>query len=400
MAITCTENTKCLACDSDKLVPSISFGSQPLANSYLSSPNDPEETFPLGVMVCSDCFHMQLTHTVSPEAIYQNYLYVSGTTQTNRDYFTWFAKFVSEYSTKKSGSILDIGCNDGSQLDAFLELGYNTWGVDPAQNLHANSSAKHKVTCDFFNAETPLYRQFDTIIAQNVFAHNPNPQEFLSTCARLMKDDSLLFIQTSQADMIANDEFDTIYHEHINFFNTSSMKKVAESARLHLIDVVRTPIHGVSNIFILSKNVRRPANIENIVKLEAKLHSLDTYKAWEQSIAANAKSLKDAIQKYKAAGKTIVGYGAAAKGNTILNYIQEPLDFIIDDNPLKQGKFTPGTKTPITSIDKLQAFSEDETLIFIPLSWNFYDEIKDRINKVRNTKNDVFIRYFPKYDEE
>jgi SAM-dependent methyltransferase len=388
-------NDQCLACGSLKLTSSLNLGQQPLANSYLIDSSDYEERYPLAVNVCQECFHVQLTHTVDPEIIYKNYLYVSGTSKTIQDYCSWFADYTTEYANLKNGSVLDIGCNDGTQLNYFADIGFDTWGVDPAENLHSTSSKRHNVVCDFFGPNLELDQQFDIISAQNVFAHNPTPIEFLSVCKRLMKDNTLLFIQTSQADMILNNEFDTIYHEHINFFNSLSMKKLAERCQLNLIDVVKTTVHGNSYIFVLSKSLTRPANIKNILDKESKLYDLSTYTNWEATVKSNMDKLITVVEQHKQLGYKIIGYGAAAKGNTMLNYTNLKLDLIVDDNPLKQGLLTPGIHIPIVSLDKINTFNKSDKILYMPLAWNFFKEIQEKILSVRRQPQDVFLKYFP-----
>jgi len=396
----CNVNSKCLACGSTNLLLSLDLRNQPLANSYLTSSSEHEKKYPLGVNVCKDCYHLQLTHTIDPSIIYKNYLYITGTNNTIKEYSDWFAGYVVESIDRQTSNILDIGCNDGTQLDYFKSRGYNTFGVDPAENIHPISSAKHDVICDFFGPSIieKIKYNFDAIIAQNVMAHNPNPYSFLTTCKKLMSDDTLLFIQTSQADMILNNEFDTIYHEHINFFNINSMNRLAIRAGLNLIDVFKTPIHGSSYVFVLSCKNSRVYNIENKIKLEESLQKLDTYIQWENNVKSNMINLKEAILNYQQQGYKVVGYGAAAKGNTLLNFIDVKLDFIIDDNPLKQNLYTPGTKILIKGPNFIKEFSLDDKIVFMPLAWNFVTEISKKIKNIRNMKQDIFLKYFPKVE--
>lgn len=386
--------SKCLACGSKNLHKSLDLGKQPLANNYLKKLDDVDNIYPLCVNLCHDCYHLQLTHIVDPSIIYENYLYVSGTTQTLHDYSNWFANFVNENAIKEYNNVLDIGCNDGTQLNYFRDLGYNTFGIDPAKNLYKTSSLNHNVMCDYFdkNIHKTINNKFDVITAQNVFAHNPNPLDFLLECKKLMKEHSLLFIQTSQANMVLNNEFDTIYHEHINFFNINSMKKCVERAGLAFIDVIRTPIHGTSYVFIIGTKNSNNYRIENAITYE-QLAQLNIYKNWEHTVKTNMQNLKENLNTYHKDYK-LIGYGAAAKGNTLLNYIKVKLDYIIDDNELKQGMYTPGMKIPIVSIDILNKI--DEKILFIPLAWNFFNEIRKRIKKVRQNDNDRYIKYFPK----
>lgn len=392
-----TENMECLACGSSHLFPSLILGKQPLANNFMSEEID-LPVYPLGVNVCTNCYHVQLTHTVDPKIIYSNYLYVAGTSQTLKDYSKWFAGYVSERLSGLSYNVLDIGCNDGTQLDCFAEYNMHTYGVDPAENIYPTSSAKHNVVCDFFGPDivNKLPKvTFDAITAQNVFAHNPNPLEFLQTCTQLMDEHTQLFIQTSQADMILNNEFDTIYHEHINFFNVNSMNELAKRANLNLIDVIKTPIHGNSYVFVFSKLIKREHHISNIIKSESILTDMKTYEDWKENTVANMAILKATISNLITEGYVVVGYGAAAKGNTLLNYIDTPLDLIIDDSPLKQNLYAPGTNSPIRSIDALRDYSKETKIVFMPLAWNFFTEISQRIKQVRNEPQDKFLKYFP-----
>jgi hypothetical protein len=213
-----------------------------------------------------------------------------------------------------------------------------------------------------------------------------------------MREDTLLFVQTSQADMVVHNEFDTIYHEHVNFFNANSMFKLAQRAGLHLVDVVKTPIHGNSYIFVLSLVNARQHHMQNIIAMEAPLLKASTYQQWRDTVESNVQSLKFQVDQYRKQGYQLVGYGAAAKGNTLLNYAELDLDFIVDDNPLKQGLYTPGRAIPIVSIKQVQDLSQQDRVLFIPLAWNFFDEIRERILAVRKNEHDEFLRYFPKVE--
>lgn len=283
----CTPITHCLACGSSNLSLALDLGNQPLANNFRSQQEDHEQEYPLAVNRCGECNHLQLTHVVDPSVIYTHYLYVSGTSVTYRNYMDWYAEFAREQMGYWPTSVLDIGCNDGSQLSKFKELGFDTYGVDPAENLYATSSQDHTVICGFWNQETAnkLRREFDIITSQNAFAHIPDPVSYLRLARDHLREEGRLFISTSQADMVLNGEFDTIYHEHISFYNAESMRRLAERAGLYLIDVVKTPIHGTSYIFILSRhrhNSRRMSNILTMEK-EAGLQDSATYTNWSMS---------------------------------------------------------------------------------------------------------------------
>ena len=394
----CTELKECLACGGINLLPAINLGNQPLANNFLQEPNK-NQLYPLAVNQCTKCFHLQLTHVVDPAVIYQDYAYVSGTSQTYLDYMFWFAKWAREYSNIQFGSVLDIGCNDGSQLDYFEKLGFLTYGVDPAENIHATSTAKgHRVVCGFWDEqsiENLDNRQFDIVVAQNSFAHNPDPLTYLKLLQPLMKPNGLFFVQTSQADMVRNGEFDTIYHEHVNFYNINSMNQLCQRAGWELIDVIKTPIHGTSYIFVLSVKRNCREHVANLISMEADLLNNEKYRLWATRARKISSEFASRIALFREQGYTIIGYGAAAKGMTLLNYAQTNLDFIIDDNPLKQNTYSPGRNIPVVGVDLLQTYKHDDKILFVPLAWNFFDEIKSKIVKHRPHSNDKFLRYFP-----
>jgi 2-polyprenyl-3-methyl-5-hydroxy-6-metoxy-1,4-benzoquinol methylase len=399
----CTPITNCIACGSSDLVATLDFGEQPLANNFRSTDSTVnEEKYPLAINRCQDCDHLQLTHAVDPKLIYTHYLYVSGTSGTYLEYMKWYARFVLETFTTYTNrmgpySVLDIGCNDGSQLDAFKELLFKTHGVDPAENLYPTSSAKHNVVLGFWDSISAnlLGQEFDVITTQNAFAHIPDPLSYLKLAKTYLKTDGKIFISTSQSDMVLNGEFDTIYHEHISYYNVESMKALAERAGLHLIDVVKTPIHGTSYVFVLSKQPHNRERIENSLAIEARLHSGETYRYWAAGTKHTLQRLRVTIDTYKDIGYRIVGYGAAAKGMTLLNASRIPLDVVVDDNSLKQGLWCPGTHVPVVGPEYIKNIDPMTKILFVPLAWNFYTEISRKILAIRNQPGDTFIRYFP-----
>ena len=396
------EKKDCICCGKSNLSLVLDLNNQPLANSYHKEDEVLEE-YPLGLNLCEDCYHLQLTHIVNPDLIFKEYLYVSGTTQTLRDYFEWFSNFVIEYidgcrwnwKKEKIQSVLDIACNDGSQLDCFASKGINTYGVDPAENLYELSSKNHNVICDYFDSRL-FGDTFDVIIAQNVFAHNENAKKFLDDCEKVMHHNSFLFVQTSQANMIKNNQFDTIYHEHISFFNINSFNELVKRTGLNLVNVIKTPIHGTSYVFILSKKNFSEHLVSNLIEVEREdgLYSKKTYDDYKRNILNIVESFKKVVEHVQGE-YPVIGYGAAAKGNTFLNFADIKLDYVIDDNELKQGLYTPGTNIEIKSVELLKEYGEEDRILFVPLAWNFYDEIRKRIKKVRDNKNDRFLKYFP-----
>lgn len=382
-------NFKCFCCDNEQLEVVLDLNDQPLANSYLKAKDEKEYRYPLKVKFCKLCTHLFLDISVDPDLLFKNYLYVSGTSNTLKNYFKDFVKIVQGYTEGKK--VLDIACNDGTQLDYFKEAGYETHGVDPAENLYELSSKNHKVICNYFNKDTAegLDKDFNVIVAQNVFAHVDAPLKFLKECKNLLSANGHIFIQTSQADMIHNNEFDTIYHEHLSFFSVRSFCRLAERAGLNVIDVRRTPVHGTSFLFVLS-NGGIDRSFE-FIKKEKPLNA-----AVVQQYVNNVHKIKTALQikisTYRTLGYAIVGYGAAAKGNTLLNFANIDMDYILDDNPLKQNLFTPGKRIPIKGPDYLGM--ETRKVLLVPLAWNFFDEIKEKVMYIKD-KDVKFLKYFP-----
>jgi 2-polyprenyl-3-methyl-5-hydroxy-6-metoxy-1,4-benzoquinol methylase len=388
----------CLACGSKKLSKVLDLNKQPLANSYLKKPQKKEKKYELKVNACRKCTHLQLSIAVDPKIIYQNYDYLSGTTNTYLRYMKEFYKFCLKNSSRfLNKNILDIGCNDGSQLDVFKKNKFKTFGVDPAKNIFKISSKKHKIYCNFFNKEVvkKINKKFDIIIFQNSFAHNPKPYDLLVNIKKLMHDESTLIIQTSQADMCKNKEFDTVYHEHINFFNIRSMDQLTKRAKLKLHNVEKKPIHGSSYLFVIKLN-SNSNKIKKIAKKETYLN-YTYYKKWGKDCSLVVKKINKKIQKIKKKG-IIIGYGAAAKANTFLNFSEIKLDYVIDDNKFKQNKYCPGSQIPIKSRSLLKKIKKN--IYVLPLAWNFYREIKNKVKNTRPKNNDKFILCFPNFKVE
>lgn len=390
----CKKLNSCLCCGNAVLTKILDLNNQPLANSYPKSIDEVEEFFPLALNWCNNCTHLQLTHAVHPDLLFKNYLYVSGTTKTLCDYFDSFVKIVRSYfSSNDKLRVLDIACNDGSQLNSFKNAGHETYGIDPAQNLHALSSVNHVVVCDYFNEDSINklgVEKLDVIIAQNVLAHNTYPKEFLSICSKHLDDSGKIFIQTSQADMVKYGQFDTIYHEHISFFNTNSIVSLLNGTGLYLTDVLTTPVHGTSYVFVLSKNSLDDKSA-SLIKNDYQVNNANVV-----NFALSAKlvviELLNILHNYP--DHTIIGYGAAAKGNTLLNFAKIKLDYIVDDNPLKHNLYTPGTKIKIVSLDDVHNLCGSKPILWVPLSWNFFDEIKGKV-KSKFPQKQTFIKYFP-----
>lgn len=390
------EKKICRICSNTKLTEVLDLLEQPLANSYHSNLETQEE-FPLKLNLCSNCFHLQLSCVVNPDIMFKKYLYVSGTSKMLDKYFSDFVEMCQKVSKIEKGKVLDIACNDGTQLDKFKQKDWDTYGVDPAENLYSRSSINHKVICDYWNTNTAekIKEKFDIIVAQNVFAHVDNVEEFLQSCSSVLQEEGYIFIQTSQANMILNNEFDTIYHEHLSFFSSKSMKFLSNKNNFSLVDILITDIHGGSYVFVLKKGFHDEEKAKRRIELENKngLYQLNTYVEYSKKCKEISKNFEDIVKQFSNNKFVVVGYGAAAKGNTFLNFSKTKLDYIIDDNPLKHNLYTPGMNIPIYSIEKIK--NEQQNILLVPLAWNFFQEIKEKINSLVLKKDIKYLKYFP-----
>ena len=397
------ENNNCLICEKPIDVEYLNLGDQPLANSYHKG--EVLEKYPLRMKVCTHCWHSQLSVSVDPDKMFEHYMYISDTTKTLTDYFEWVTGYILD-KVKQPKNVLEIACNSGLLLEMFQKHGVPSYGVDPARNIRELSEKRNlNVYVDYWNHEFSNKLKndagdFDLIIGVNVLAHVQDPNDFIQSCINVLSEDGTLFLQTSQYDMFLNNEFDVIYHEHSSYFTAMSIEELAHRNGLFVSSIIKTDIHSKSILYSLQKKECDESQLNALIDIETKngIYAVEKYMNFATQAATIKQNLIDGIQKFKNEGYTVIGYGAAAKGNTLLNYIQRKLDYVIDDNPMKCGYLMPGSDIEIHSIDLLNR--NFEKICFIPLAWNFYSEIRERIAKVRDTKNDTFILYFPKYKEE
>lgn len=377
----------CYACGSDLLHKFCSLGEQPLANNLKNNVDERDDLYPLDVNVCMNCYHSQLTIAVDREALYKHYLYVSGTSNTLVKEFDEVAALICSEHPGPGRSILDIACNDGTFLKAFRPYNWELHGIDPAQNIVENITDEDlKVVCDFFPSEK-IQQQYDVITCFNVVAHIPNPLEFIQQCKKLLKPNGTLYIQTSQKNMILNGEFDTIYHEHHSFFNINSMNELCKRAGLFLNNVNFRPVHGTSYLFKIKHTPVESFLIDALIDNERDLLEPEVYEQFNSKVRQNKSRLTEIINN---STLPVVGYGAAAKGVVMSNYFQLKHKYIVDENPLKIGKVIGGVNIPIVSPETLAA--EQNNLLIIVYAWNFYEEIKSKIQKLRPNNNDVIIK--------
>jgi len=386
----------CLACGGTQLEEVLNLGYQPLANAYrLPSDRTPEATYPLVMLACTYCLHGQLSISVDQSLLYRNYLYVSGTTLTLRRYFEGFAKEIS--TLFPHGNVLDIASNDGTFLELLLKEGISANGIDPAQNLVADCSRRGlNVVSGFWssNLAKSYTNQFDVVVAMNVLAHVRDPLDFLRGCSIALKEQGRVFVQTSQARMLCNGEFDTVYHEHHSYFNTTSMEHLVTRAGLEVASVKVVPVHGQSLRWELKKRSQSPRRNATHDEICRPPQSLKDYQEFARLAYERAKEFHEVIEIQQARGRVVALYGSAAKAHTFLNFVKYRPDLIVDDNSLKQGLLGPGTNVAIESPQVLS--SVESPILHVIGAWNFRDEIVTRLKRVRANSEDTYLQYFPK----
>eukprot|EP00927_Polykrikos_kofoidii_P015633 TRINITY_DN16971_c0_g1_i1.p1 TRINITY_DN16971_c0_g1~~TRINITY_DN16971_c0_g1_i1.p1 ORF type:complete len:1153 (-),score=115.37 TRINITY_DN16971_c0_g1_i1:21-3479(-) len=434
----------CPVCSSTGQQTVLDFGDQPLANDFFPDVKVAMKRprFPLKLVRCRVCNHYHLSHIVDRKKLFNNYIYQSGTSSTLSNYFEWLAQKVIKESygsipEGKTGSILEIACNDGSQLDHFKSKGWRTFGVDPAANLAAIAAKKHTVKNGFWPLDFPELSRGDdltAITAQNVLAHVPHVVSFLKGCVNVMGPKTKLYVQTSQCNMQQLGQFDTVYHEHISFFTGHSFLKAAELAGLYILSFETTPIHGESCLVtmkldtdVVQKNDMVHAvhhreatamthssssrNLSQTLSDRLSIEEKDGVNSefFATKFSAHANSIRDWLKKelrsFKQGGYVMGGYGAAAKGMVLLHFIlnneddgSSYLDYVLDDAELKQNTYCPGTVIPVKPTSDILTLSDPgKPLVVLIFAWNFFDEIANKIiGQVKGTRQEVrFLVPFP-----
>lgn len=394
------ETLVCRVCKSNQMRVIYNFGNQPNANHYLTTPHAVLPEYPLQLCLCVDCWHTQIPYTIPPEQMFSNYVYLCGTSNTMRKYFSEFAdKSIREYGNLETGNVLEIACNDGTLLDAYAARGWKTFGFDPARNLWEISSAKgHDVTVGFWGVDAipAHYPEFDIVVAQNVCAHVPDPVAFLKKCRDVMSRHTLLYVQTSQCHMIEQGQFDTAYHEHMSFFTVHSMMTAAKLAGLVLDDVEKMDVHGTSYLFklrLVSQN-DITQHAAYVYEKEIGLYDELMYYVYVEKIKELVSWMQKTVKQYNM--YPVVGYGAAAKGMTILNTIGHiPMQFIADDSKNKQGYYATNHGYLITSPEAMA--KAGDVICLVVFAWNFLAEIMEKTRRIRQGKITYFVVPYPKH---
>jgi nucleoside-diphosphate-sugar epimerase len=375
----------CRSCGSIKLKRVVSLGYQPLANNLLNKKEEKCDLYPLEVNFCEKCYNCQLSVAVDPKKMFLNYLYTSSTSKLFKEHFINAAnKYVKDFKlNKKKSYIIDIGSNDGIALKPFKDLGFkHILGIEPAKNLSKLANKNKIKTYNGFLEKSNLKKikkNADIILASNVFAHSDKLKEMAECMFSLLKKKGTIIIEVQYLMNTLKDlTFDNIYHEHYNYWSLTSLVNFFNKINAKIFRAEKIDTHGGSlRIYIKKEN---KVKIENSVKKllnEEELYGIKKYKTY-QDFAKKVYKIRDNVRKnihnLKKSNSKIVGYGSPAKATTALNFfgISEEIDFIIEDNKLKQGKFLPGMKIPIKSKENLK----EKTDYLLVLAWNFFNEIK------------------------
>jgi len=404
--------TPCPVCGACHHQEVLDLGEQPFANDFRATEHEAlnAPTSALKLLRCRSCNHMFLSEIADRKELFSNYLYQSGTSATLKQYFGWLAdKVVSESSAVSDGNILEIASNDGSQLDKFKERGWKTFGVDPAENIAPIAREKgHTIAIGFWGEGTFSNMlgsvSLDAIVAQNVFAHVPQPVKFLNACKAVMGPSTKLYIQTSQCHMLQDGEFDTAYHEHISFFSGHSFQKAADMAGLRIAAFELTPIHGTSCLVTLQK--QGSVVVSHGVTLRQRIEEEEGdgisqdffYERYKERAFQTRRWINRQMQGLIKRGYEVGAYGAAAKGMVLLHFLLREaseasrswkLGFVLDDAPLKQGMFCPGTRIPTWPTAQLASVDERKPLAILVLAWNFWPEIAKSIRGLGLRRREV-----------
>ena len=376
------------------MVQVLDLGSTPPANAYVKEEDleKPESSFPLALYYCRTCSLAQLLDVVSPEVLFKDYHYVTGASSPTIDHFGRYAReAVLPLISSKDDLVIDIGGNDGLLL-SFVKERARVLNVDPADNLAPISEEKAvpfypafftSAVADEIIAE---YGQAAVVVANNVFAHTDPLRDVFKGVAKLIGDDGTFIFEVHwQKHLIEEGAFDQIYHEHLCFHSLHALKHLVESVGMSIFDVHIVPMQGQS-LRVFAGRGRAPSEaVERILAEErvAGLTSEVAHHAFAKKIETNKKKLLELLASLKAAGKRIAGYGAPAKGNTLLNYYRigtETLDYLTDTTLQKQGLYSPGMHVLIVSPERLWSDTPDYLLL---LAWSYKDDILEKEKALR-----------------
>jgi SAM-dependent methyltransferase len=372
--------------------PFLELGTMALANKFVTSDEvgraDPR--YPLRVGFCHTCTHVQLMDSVPPPAMFQDYLYMSSASATLQDHLADVAATVVErFGLGPQDLVLDVGCNDGTLLRALRRLGVRTLGVDPAENLAAlNDHSGIDRLVAYFTPATARHvverwGQASAITITNTFPHFQDLQGLVEAVKIVLKPGGSLVIEAHYLlDLLEQGAFDTVYHEHVSYWALGPMVRLFGQHGMQVVNAERLPIHHGQ----LRATVRRAGEVEPSPAVDALLQAeraagmddIETYRQFAARVTRIRGELRETLEGLRAAGKRVAAYGAPAKGNTLIEFLQltpANLEYIADKSPLKQGKYSPGVHIPVVAPERLL---EDQPDYVVLLAWNFRDEILDQ----------------------
>lgn len=378
---------RCRCCDSQDISVVVDLGDSPLANNLLNDINSKDDLFPLKVMYCENCHNCQLSCVVPPEKMFDTYLYVSSTTKTLRDHFDLAAKsYIEEFGLNKMSTVVDIGSNDGVGLVPYMSHGIRVLGIEPASNICKISEEKGIETINAYfdasSADKVIERagKVDLVTASNVFAHSDHVKEITRNVFRMLKKDGCFVVEVQYLlDTIKDMTFDNIYHEHVNYWSVTSLNHFFERLGYCLVKVEHIDTHGGSiRAFVKNSDSKVDSSVFDYLSKEEQygLTKKSTYESFFERIKQIKENVNSNLRMLKSRNLRVVGYGSPAKATTALNYFgvgTNYIDYVIEDNSLKHGKFLPGVKIPIYDKSKVEKQKPD---VIVVMAWNFLNEIK------------------------
>jgi SAM-dependent methyltransferase len=387
----------CRACGRPLSNVFVDLGSSPLANSYLDEAalQRPESFYPLCVFVCDGCWLCQLPECATPEEIFADYAYFSSYSTSWLEHARLYCEaMIDRFGLGSSSQVVEIASNDGYLLRHFRHRGVPVLGVEPAANVaEAARAAGIPTEVRFFGqaaARDLAARGFaaDLLLGNNVLAHVPDLNDFVAGLALLLKPDGVLTMEFPHlVRLVDENQFDTIYHEHYSYFSFVAVERVFAAHGLALFDVEELPTHGGSlRVYAQREGGARPrgGRVDELLRRERGLgvETLGYYRGFAEKVRETKRRLLEFLIREKRAGRSIAGYGAPAKGNTLLNYCGvrgDFLDYTVDRSPHKQGKYLPGTRIPIRAPEAIFESRPDYVLI---LPWNLRSEIAAQMSAI------------------
>jgi SAM-dependent methyltransferase len=367
----------------------------PISNAYLKPEQlqDMERFYPLHVQVCDQCFLVQLPECQSPEEIFSDYAYFSSFSDSWLQHCqAYVTKMLADYPLDSSSLVMELASNDGYLLQFFQKAGIPVLGIEPAANVAEAAIAKGIPTeVRFFGIETARQLpQADLIIGNNVLAHVPDINDFVGGMSHALAPDGIITMEFPHLlRLMENNQFDTIYHEHFSYLSLTSVETIFKKHGLSLFDVEEVPTHGGS-LRIYAQHAEqssRPASRRLMqlreVEKSAGFSDIESYGSFQKRVHQTKRDLLSFLIQARQAGQSIAGYGAPAKGNTLLNYCGvrgDFLDYTVDRSPHKQGHYLPGTHIPIYAPEHIFETRPDFVLI---LPWNIKDEIMEKMSGIR-----------------